>query len=370
MAPSFGARLKAQRESRHVTLETIAEQTKIRSALLDGLERGDVSQWPAGIFRRSYVRSYAMAIGLDPEATVHEFLAQYPDAAEEPPAAILANAEVDHRPKTRLHYLLSSAMGAVSKPFDKERSAAPGGPEHKQPGQVESAAGRFEFDSVTLPVSKVTAENVRAEIEPDVTRAEIEPDVSNHPAVAPELAAADSSGDEFEADVELGGADHTGAQAPSAQVDLAAMAQLCTHIVEAENASDVETLLGEAARILRAIGIMVWPWDPARGVMTPSLSHGYPRRMLAGLPTLAGDADNPIGAAFRSSARQIVTGGGSTTGAIVVPLTTPRGCSGVLAIEYGNGLEQDASIQALATILAAQLSRVVQAEPSARHAIA
>jgi cytoskeletal protein RodZ len=118
MAPSFGARLRAQRESRQVTLARIAEQTKIRTALLDGLERDDVSQWPAGIFRRSYLRSYAVAIGLDPEATVREFLALYPDAAEEPPAVILANAEVDHRPKTRLHYLLSSALGAVSKPFD------------------------------------------------------------------------------------------------------------------------------------------------------------------------------------------------------------------------------------------------------------
>ena len=79
---------------------------------------------------------------------------------------------------------------------------------------------------------------------------------------------------------------------------------------------------------------------------------------------------NPIGAAFRSSARQVVPGGGSATGAVVVPIMTPSGCAGVLAVEYSSGLEQDQALQALATILAAQLTLLVDAEPDARIAIA
>jgi cytoskeletal protein RodZ len=50
-----------------VALEAIAEETKINLALLEGLERDDVSRWPGGLFRRAYVRTYAQKIGLDPE---------------------------------------------------------------------------------------------------------------------------------------------------------------------------------------------------------------------------------------------------------------------------------------------------------------
>jgi cytoskeletal protein RodZ len=57
----------------------VAANTKIGLPLLQALERGDVSRWPGGIFRRSFVRDYASAIGLDPTATVAEFLERFPD---------------------------------------------------------------------------------------------------------------------------------------------------------------------------------------------------------------------------------------------------------------------------------------------------
>ena len=71
---TFGARLRSQREQQHVALATIAEETKINVALLEGLERDDVSRWPGGLFRRAYVRTYAQKIGLDPEQVVREFI--------------------------------------------------------------------------------------------------------------------------------------------------------------------------------------------------------------------------------------------------------------------------------------------------------
>ena len=58
MPDSFGTRLRQQREQRQISLTTIAEQTKIKMSLLEGLERDDISQWPIGIFRRAFVRSY------------------------------------------------------------------------------------------------------------------------------------------------------------------------------------------------------------------------------------------------------------------------------------------------------------------------
>jgi transcriptional regulator with XRE-family HTH domain len=75
----FGRRLRSERERRRITLELIAANTKIGVALLKGLERDDVSRWPSGIFRRSFMRSYAEAIGLDADETLREFLERFPD---------------------------------------------------------------------------------------------------------------------------------------------------------------------------------------------------------------------------------------------------------------------------------------------------
>ena len=55
----------------------------------------------------------------------------------------------------------------------------------------------------------------------------------------------------------------------------------------------------------------------------------------------------------------MVNGRDLTSGALVVPLMTPAGCAGVLAIELQHGSEQRESVRALATIFAAQLARVV-----------
>jgi transcriptional regulator with XRE-family HTH domain len=76
---SFGARLRAERERRKITLESIAANTNIRVGLLADLEHGDVSRWPSGIFRRSFVREYATAIGLDPDEVLAEFTERHPD---------------------------------------------------------------------------------------------------------------------------------------------------------------------------------------------------------------------------------------------------------------------------------------------------
>ena len=82
MSESFGARLRYERERRKIALDTIAVNTKILPALLEGLERDDLSRWPSGIFRRSFVRAYAQAVGLDPDETVREFLNRYPEPAD------------------------------------------------------------------------------------------------------------------------------------------------------------------------------------------------------------------------------------------------------------------------------------------------
>src|SRR5262245_43533910 len=77
-AGGFGAKLRDARERRGISLRQIANATKISVAALEALERNDISRLPGGIFSRAFVRSYAVEVGLDPETTIQEFIAQFP----------------------------------------------------------------------------------------------------------------------------------------------------------------------------------------------------------------------------------------------------------------------------------------------------
>jgi transcriptional regulator with XRE-family HTH domain len=77
---SFGRRLRDHRERHQITLATIATATKIKPSVFEQLERGDVSTWPSGIFRRAFVRAYATAIGLPPESLIEEFVQLFPES--------------------------------------------------------------------------------------------------------------------------------------------------------------------------------------------------------------------------------------------------------------------------------------------------
>lgn len=77
----IGSMLKAAREQRGVSLRHISSTTKIPVAALEALERNDISRLPGGIFSRSFVRSYALQVGLDPDATIEKFITQFPELA-------------------------------------------------------------------------------------------------------------------------------------------------------------------------------------------------------------------------------------------------------------------------------------------------
>jgi len=121
---TLGAYLRAERQRRDLLLRTISESTKVSLPLLEGLESDDISRWPGGIFRRAFVRSYAEAVGLDPDDVFRRFERQYKPAVSEasgvdaahPPAEIAALAHVigGHRswgagPSNRVRYLGTAA---------------------------------------------------------------------------------------------------------------------------------------------------------------------------------------------------------------------------------------------------------------------
>jgi transcriptional regulator with XRE-family HTH domain len=100
---AFGDRLRRQRERQLVTLSQLAESTKVAASLFAGLERGDCSRWPGGVYNRAFVRAYATAVQLDPDEVVAEFVEYYETPAEpsaRKPAKAADDASV--RPVMRL----------------------------------------------------------------------------------------------------------------------------------------------------------------------------------------------------------------------------------------------------------------------------
>jgi cytoskeleton protein RodZ len=94
LSEALGTRLKRAREASGVPLRDISRTTKISVAALEALERNDFSRLPGGIFSRAFIRSYATAVGLDPEATVQEYLAEVSRSEHEAARVATARAEV------------------------------------------------------------------------------------------------------------------------------------------------------------------------------------------------------------------------------------------------------------------------------------
>ena len=78
--PSFGEKLRREREKRSITLDEISQSTKIGTRMLQALEEDRFSQLPGGIFNKGFVRAYAHHVGLDEDQTVADYLAASGDA--------------------------------------------------------------------------------------------------------------------------------------------------------------------------------------------------------------------------------------------------------------------------------------------------
>ena len=110
---AFGAFLRGQREARHLSVQQIAEITKIAAHHFNSLERGDIRRWPGGVYSRGMVRAYARAVGLNAEETVRRFLEVFSEEQNEPSAALRVVAEPEV-PRTAVIRRAASATGIAS----------------------------------------------------------------------------------------------------------------------------------------------------------------------------------------------------------------------------------------------------------------
>jgi cytoskeletal protein RodZ len=61
------------RESRGITLEQIANATKISSRSLKAIEAGEFAKLPGGIYDTSYIRQYCRAIDFDEQVLLSAY---------------------------------------------------------------------------------------------------------------------------------------------------------------------------------------------------------------------------------------------------------------------------------------------------------
>jgi GAF domain-containing protein len=148
--------------------------------------------------------------------------------------------------------------------------------------------------------------------------------------------------------------------ATASSLALKAAAELCTEFGRLHDLADLKMLLGRAARLLDASGLVVWLGNTSGADLQPVMAHGYSDPVLELMRPVPRTADNAAAAAYRSSTLQVVTSRpGQSLGAVVAPLLSADGCIGALTAEIRDGRERSEDVQSLASIFAAQLAGVL-----------
>lgn len=101
--PSIGETLREARMRRRLDITDVETGTKIRAKYLRALENEDFGMLPGSTFVKSFLRTYAEFLGLDPHVLVEEYRAQHEprDESELPQFAPRPRGGRDRRPPPR-----------------------------------------------------------------------------------------------------------------------------------------------------------------------------------------------------------------------------------------------------------------------------
>src|SRR5690554_5054530 len=90
---SIGQYLRAERERRHVSIEELAQTTRIPIRILHQLEGDRFEELPGDVFIRGFLRSYARALGMDDSAILARYGALYPSSEAPLPIPAIRSEE-------------------------------------------------------------------------------------------------------------------------------------------------------------------------------------------------------------------------------------------------------------------------------------
>jgi cytoskeletal protein RodZ len=108
----LGTDLRTARERAGFSLPELAARTKIPMKSLRAIEENDFNKVPPGIFLRSFIRTYAHEVGVDPTVAIAEYRAMtepVDGAADEPQGEAAGNEEI--RPRSSAPDLSQSGPG-------------------------------------------------------------------------------------------------------------------------------------------------------------------------------------------------------------------------------------------------------------------
>lgn len=96
---SLGQTLTAAREAAGLTLQDVADRTRIRRTVVERIEAEDFSLCGGDVYARGHLRTIAAAIGVDPEPLLAEFAREHHSAG--PRASQVFESETAARPERR-----------------------------------------------------------------------------------------------------------------------------------------------------------------------------------------------------------------------------------------------------------------------------
>src|SRR3954467_9300222 len=126
-----GIELRAARERRGLSLGHISHTTKISLPVLQAIEAADERRLPAKVFTRSFVKTYAALVGLDPDETTRRYLEQLTPPPPADPAvldsdsATPAPAQTPVRPRARRRDTRPASGARAARPLHDRRRAVP-----------------------------------------------------------------------------------------------------------------------------------------------------------------------------------------------------------------------------------------------------
>ncbi len=80
----LGDLLKKVRTDKGISLDDLQETTKIRKRYLEAIEEGNYKVLPGNFYVRAFIKTYAEAVGLDPDEVLHMYKSVIPPTVPEP----------------------------------------------------------------------------------------------------------------------------------------------------------------------------------------------------------------------------------------------------------------------------------------------
>lgn len=112
---TLGAYLKGKREALHISLQEVAQVTRIRRSILEAIENNRYDLLPPKVFAQGFVKSYASYLGLDESEVVKRYaeLVEVPEAEVQTAEGRMASAASRFSSIIKLFVLMALLLAAA-----------------------------------------------------------------------------------------------------------------------------------------------------------------------------------------------------------------------------------------------------------------